>query len=72
MKKEYIYAMISIFLWSTTSTITKLLLKKLDSMQILLISSLFAFIFLFIVNLFKGYLKEIKKYNVKDYLKLQY
>lgn len=70
MKKEYIYAMISIFLWSTTSTITKLLLKKLDSMQILLISSLFAFIFLFIVNLFKGYLKEIKKYNVKDYFEI--
>ena len=70
MKKEYVYAMISILLWSTTSTITKLLLKNLDSMQILLISSLFAFIFLFIVNLFKGYLKEIKNYTIKDYVEI--
>lgn len=67
MKKEYVYAMISILLWSTTSTITKLLLKNLDSMQILLISSFFAFIFLFIVNIFKGYLKELKNYTIKDY-----
>lgn len=30
MKKEYIYAGISIFLWSTTATVTKLLLGSLN------------------------------------------
>ncbi|MBQ6991554.1 MAG: DMT family transporter [Clostridia bacterium] len=70
MKKEYIYAGISIFLWSTTATVTKLLLGSLNSMQILAVSSFFAFIFLLILNLFKKKLNEIKKYKIKDYLQI--
>lgn len=70
MKKEYIYAGISIFFWSTTATVTKLLLSNLNSMQILLIGSLFAFLFLLIINLIKGNLKEIKKYRVKDFIQI--
>ena len=70
MKKEYIYAIISILLWSTTATVTKLLLGNLDSMQILLLGSLFAFVFLFIINCIKGNLKEIKNYRLKDYFKI--
>ena len=68
MKKQYFYASISILLWSTTATVTKLLLVNLNSMQILLISSFFAFIFLLIVNAIKGNLKEIKKIKLKDCL----
>lgn len=68
MRKEYIYAIISVLLWSTTATISKLLLGSLDSMQILLVSSLFSFLFLFIINCFNGSIKEIKKYKPKDYL----
>mgnify|MGYP003293724301 CR=1 FL=1 len=70
MKKEYIYAGISIFLWSTTATVTKLLLGSLNSMQILAVSSSFAFIFLLILNLFKKKLSELKKYKIKDYLQI--
>lgn len=70
MKKEYIYAGISILLWSTTATVTKLLLGTLSSMQILAVSSLFAFIFLLIVNVIKGNLKELKSYTLKDYLQI--
>jgi len=68
MKKEYIYAIISVLLWSTTATVSKLLLGSLDSMQILLLSSLFSFIFLLIINCINGSIKEIKKYKPKDYL----
>lgn len=68
MKKEYLFAAVSILLWSTTSTVTKLLLGNLDSFQILLISSLFAFVFLFLINLKRGKLKELKMYSKKDYL----
>lgn len=68
MKKEYFYAGLSIFLWGTTATVTKLLLGTLNSMQILTISSFFAFAFLFILNAVKGNLKELKKYKWKDYL----
>ncbi len=70
MKKEYIYAFVSILLWSTTATVTKLLLGNLDSTQILLVSSLFAFVFLFIINLVKRNLKLVKKYRTKDYLQI--
>ena len=68
MKKQYFYASISILLWSTTATVTKLLLGSLNSMQILFISSFFAFIFLLIVNAIKGNLNELKKIKLKDYL----
>ena len=70
MKKQYLYAMISIFLWSTTATVTKLLLGDLNSMQILVVGSLLDFVFLFIINLIKGNLKELKKYKIKDYLQI--
>lgn len=68
MKKEYIYAGISIFLWSTTATVTKLLLGNLNSMQIMLISTFFAFIFLFFMNLIMGTLKELKNYKITDFI----
>ena len=68
MKKQYLYAGISIILWSTTATVTKLLLGSINSIQILLISSFFAFLFLLIINIIKGNLKELKNYKIKDYI----
>ncbi len=68
MKKEYIYAGISIFFWSTTATVTKLLLGGLNSMQVVLISSLFSCAFLFLLCLFKGDLKDAKNYKFTDYI----
>ena len=70
MKKEYIYAFVSILLWSTTATVTKLLLGSLNSMQILVVGSFLAFAFLLIINLIKGNLKEFKKYKIKDYIQI--
>lgn len=70
MKREYLYAGISIFLWSTTATVTKLLLGSLNSMQIMLASSAVAFVFLLVVNLAKGTLKELKIYRFTDHIQL--
>lgn len=70
MKKEYILAGISIFLWSTIATVTKLLLGELNSMQITLITNLFAVFFLLIVNIITGKIKEAKKYKFTDYLQM--
>ena len=70
MKKEYIYAAISILLWSTTATVIKLLLNSLNSMQILAISSFFAFLVLFIYNIIKNNLKDLKTYRIKDYIQI--
>ena len=70
MKKSYIYAGISILLWSSTATITKLLLNSINSIQILLVSSFFAFIFLLIVNIIKDNLVQIKEYKINDYIQI--
>ena len=67
MKKEYLYAGVSIFCWSTVAVITKLLLKDLNQFQLLWVSSLFAGLFLLAVNLFTGRLKELKSWTLKDY-----
>ncbi len=70
MKKQYLYAGISIALWSTIATATKLLLGSLGTMQILAISSVFAFLFLLIINIAKGNLSKLKTWRFKDYLDL--
>lgn len=67
MKKEYLFAGISIFMWSTMSTMTKLLLASFSNMQITAILSFFAFITLLFINLFTGKLKYFKEYSFKDY-----
>ena len=68
MKKEYLYASVSIFCWSTVATVTKLLLTDLNNFQLLWVSSFFAFMFLFLVNLFTGKMKKIKEYKIKDFV----
>ena len=70
MKKAYLYAGISIFLWGTLATATKLLLGSLGSMQVLAVSSFFAFGFLVVLNLVKGKLAVLKTYRWKDYLQI--
>lgn len=68
MKKSYIYAGISIFVWSTIASIAKLLLGNLSNFQVLCVSCLFASLFLFVVNLITGDIKKLKNYTIKDYL----
>ncbi len=68
MKNAYGLAGISVLLWSTTATITKLLLGGLDSMQIMLVSSAVSFVFLLILNLVKGTLGELKTYKIKEHI----
>ena len=68
MKKQYLYAGISILAWSTVATIVKLLLGSMSSIQVLCISSLFAALFLLIVSCLTGSVKKLKAYKPRDYL----
>ena len=70
MKKSYFYALVSVFFWSTTTTVSKLLLHSISTMQVLAVSSVFATLFLLMVNVFKGNLKQLKSYQPRDYLVL--
>ena len=68
MKKTYLYAGLSIFFWSNTATVVKLLLGGLNTMQTLCISSFFTAFFLLVVNVVTGNIKKLKEYSVKDYV----
>jgi len=68
MKKAYIFAGISILLWSTIATVSKLLLEHLDSYEVLCISALFAAFALLVTNIAAGKIKILQKYRLKDYL----
>ncbi|MBQ2704898.1 MAG: DMT family transporter [Clostridia bacterium] len=68
MKKTYFYAGVSILLWSSLATVSKLLLGTMNSYKVLCISAFFAAVALLIVNLFTKRLSVLKAYKLKDYL----
>ena len=68
MKRSYFFAAVAILFWSTVATVVKLLLGSLSSMQVLCISSFFAFFALLVLNLITGNIKQLKGYRVRDYL----
>ena len=68
MKKTYLYAGISILLWSSLATVSKLLLGTMNSYQVLCVSALFAAVALLIVNIFTKRLHLLKAYKLKDYI----
>ena len=55
-------------IWSTLATVVKLVLKDIPNFQALAISSAFAFVFLLILNIINGSIKEMKHYRIKDCL----
>lgn len=67
MKKNYIYAISTVFIWSTLATVAKLLLNDIPNMQMLAISGAFAFLFLLVVNICSGAIKLMKNYKLKQY-----
>ena len=68
MKKPYLYACVAIAFWSTTATVSKLLLHSFTTMQILAVCSAVAAVFLLTVNLLTGKLAVLKTYRFRDYL----
>ncbi len=70
MKKSFIFAGISILLWSTMATVSKLLLDSMIGMQVLCIGALFAAVFLFLLGLCNGKVRQMRQLSAKDYLKM--
>lgn len=67
MKKNYIYAITTVMIWSTLATVVKMMLFDIPNLEALSISSVFAFLFLLIMNIKTGAIQEMKNYNLKDY-----
>jgi len=66
MKKTYLLAGVSVLLWSTLATVSKLMLGTMSSEQLLCVSSLFAVAVLLLFCLFTGRLKKFKELSFKD------
>ncbi len=67
-KKAYIFAVISVSLWSTVATAFKLTLKHTGHVELLFLSSLFSFLSLFLILLFKKKLFLLKSLKPADYI----
>ena len=65
MKKTYVFAVVSILLWSTMATASKLLLDAMSGMRVLCISSLFAALFLFVLGLCNGKVRAMRTLSAK-------
>lgn len=68
MKKQYIMAGITVFLWSTLSAVSKLLVNDLSPMTVLFYTSVIASLTLWIINLIRSGTKRYQHYRKKDYL----
>ena len=67
MKKNYIYALTTVFIWSTMASIVKMMLYDIPNLEALSISSYFAFFFLLLINVKNGAVRQMKNYSMKDY-----
>jgi len=68
----WIYLAITILLWASFPVAAKLLLKGLNSLQILFWAMPITAVFLFLVSIMQGKLGLIKSYKLKDYLNFLY
>ncbi len=67
-KQAYIYAVLSVLLWSTAASAFKITLRYLTTIQLLFFSSLTAAMASFIILLFQGKIKLLSSFSAKDYL----
>ena len=68
MKKNYTYALLTVSIWATMAASVKLLMNNIPNLETLAVSSVFAFVFLLIMNIKSGSIKEMGKYSAKDYV----
>lgn len=67
MKKNYIYAVSAVLIWSTMAAVVKKILYTIPDLEALCISSLFAFLFLLIMNICNGSVRFMRNYSIKEY-----
>ena len=68
--RKYLYAVLTVFIWSTLAATAKLILNDVPNLQTLAISSFFAFLFLVVINLRGKTVKKLRTYSLKDYGKM--
>lgn len=66
MKKNYIFAFSTVFMWATLAAVVKKILYDIPNLEALAISSYISFAFLLVVNIITGKVAEMKKMTKKD------
>lgn len=66
VKKNYIYAITTVLIWSTMAAMVKSLLSGLPDLETLSVSSACGFLFLLMANIRNGSLKKLRDYRAKD------
>ncbi|MDG1956338.1 MAG: EamA family transporter, partial [Candidatus Thioglobus sp.] len=64
--KAYLFAGIAIFFWSTVASAFKLSLEHLGPIQLVMYSTLFSILVLFIIVIYQGKIKLIKAFSSID------
>ena len=67
-KQAYVYAILSVLLWSTAASAFKITLRYLTTIQLLFFSSLTAAMASFIILLFQGKIKLLTSFTIRDYM----
>ena len=68
-KRAYLYACVTVLLWSTIASAFKISLRYLDVLSLLFYASIVASVFLFLYLLFLKKLKLLKTFTSRDYLR---
>jgi len=68
-KRAYLYACVTVLLWSTIASAFKISLRYLDVLDLLFYASFVASVFLFLYLLFLKKLKLLKAFTSRDYLR---
>lgn len=66
MKKEYLFASITIFFWGSSAAVNALLLQSLSTMTVLFYTSVVAVVFLAAYNLVTGRMALLRKISLRD------
>ena len=65
--RSYLYAVITVLIWSTMAAIVKMMLVDIPNLQMLSISSFCGVGFLLVWNTANGTIRKMKRYTLRDY-----
>ena len=66
MKRSYMYAFTTVFLWATLAAVVKKILYDIPNLEALAISSYISFVFLLLVNIVNGKIKTLRQMSRRD------
>ncbi|MCX5832929.1 MAG: DMT family transporter [Deltaproteobacteria bacterium] len=67
-KKAYLYAILTVLLWSTVASAFKITLRHLNFIQLLFYASFVSMAALFLILLYQGKLRELANFSNREYL----